>query len=119
MSSLLLADALWPTITGNKNISHLSSLHLKVWSWVPFIHQRRVWNRLRSIRVRRIAHVPWEQVGKLVVIPIGHANDELLVVLERWAWIMNDNGSTEAIAILAAGMAMPPVGAGLAELEVG
>jgi hypothetical protein len=107
------------TITGRKNISHLSSLHLKMRSWAPFIHQRRVRNRLRSIRVRRIAHVHWEQVGQLVVVPIGHADDELFVVLERWARIVNDDGSAEAIAVLAAGMAVPPVGAGLAELAIG
>jgi hypothetical protein len=108
-----------PSITGHKNVSHLSSLHPKLRSWAAFIHQRRVWNRLRSIRVRRKAHVPWQQVGQLVVVPIGHADDELLIVLERGARIVNDDWSTEAVAVLAAGMAVPPVGPGLAELEVG
>ncbi len=77
----------------------------------------RSWHPARLIF--RVGEVSFNLRGHLLVVPVGHGEDDFFVVLVfvRRSRIMNDEGSSKAIRILAPVMCMIPVRAGLIDLH--
>jgi len=82
------------------------------------VDQRRVRYRLPACKGSLIllGLVFVNQVRHLTVVPVGQRDGELVIVVERWLGIMNNERATEAVGVLAHVVGVVPVSSSLVNL---
>lgn len=116
--------ALEPDVLPGKgaNVDHAEEIRLsrlqRDTQVLRVVQQGRVGHRLGAGRVG-LAHEAGQQAVHLVVVPVGHSHDDLLVVhvLEGRLRVVDDEGPSQAVGVLAMDVGMVPVGAGLVDLR--